>query len=127
MPQWFLQQNREKHLLNLTCLSWLELNYINHKSVVHFHCSELQDLASGCTEHSHFQNVHFNVQFKMSSSGHPRMRDINIQEDTKITRTLKHLTCEEKLKGLRLFGQEKTTLWERNLSVCFKCPNKAGE
>lgn len=75
-----MQQNREKHLLNLTCLRWLELNYINRKSVVHFHCSELQDFEFGCTEYSHFQNVPFNMQFKMSSSGLPSRRDINTQE-----------------------------------------------
>lgn len=103
-PQYFLKQNMEKHLLHLTCLRWLELNYINHKSVVHFHCSELQDFGFGCTEYSHFENIHFNAQFKTSSSGCPSMRDINIQEyvhpwHTKITQTLKHLTYEDELKG----------------------------
>lgn len=59
------------------CLRWLELNYINHKLLVHFHCSELQDFEFDCTEYLHFQNVHLNVQFKTLSSGCPSMRDTN--------------------------------------------------
>lgn len=71
---------KQGEALNLICLRWLELNYISHKTVVHFHCSELQDFEFSCTEYSHFQNVPFNMQFKMSSSGLPSRRDINIQE-----------------------------------------------